>query len=289
MYRLADTRTAQRCFIARGARSRRRASRNRSRRLFAQDALVAPTIPGEVSLGRARELAAAFLKTFGRMFLPSLQQEYGGPIDVPSLKPCGRVFQATTPYESLPPDTPPWLQRLHGSWWLVSFCGPAQQRQVSVAVSTLATRVDISSEGRLLLPRNDQSTLFYVLGIPQSLGELPPEPEHAVIASSNIAGKRVIGPPRLIAPAIGTFPQSARWQSMLDGSAVLPSAAPSRATNTIYYGVESFLDPPFAYVASDEQPESTDYTLSLNPRQSVTARRKAELPVTFDKILLTGR
>lgn len=262
---------------------------------FAPEAVGGTAAPREVPRDRAAPLAAAFLETFGRGFLEGLQEEHGGPVDIRALEPCGRVFLAETPYEAFPPDTPPWVRRVHGSWWLVTFCGPRRDRQVSVAVSALATRVEIDDTGGVVYPFDDQSTLFLVLGIPRRLGELPPEPEHAILAASRVAGKKVVAVPRLIAPAVGSFPQVARWQIVLEQDASLPLAerVSTRVTDTLYYGVESFRTPPFSSVAAAGQPPTTSYAFPVGPRLTerveFTIGRKSDAPILFDKIAVGKR
>src|SRR5436190_8228652 len=156
--------------------------------LFAQAALGNSAAPSEIPLGRARDLAVAFLKTFGPQFHHMMESDHQGTVDLNALKPCGRVFLAVTPNEPLTPETPAWVQRAHGSWWLVSFCGAQQDREVSVAVSALATPMEVDKGGRLVYPLDDQSEFFQVLGIPRALGELPPEPEHAAMAAAIASG-----------------------------------------------------------------------------------------------------
>ena len=261
--------------------------------LFAQEALGAAG-PSEISLERGRQLAVVFLKTFGPQFLNMMQNDHEGPIDLSALKPCGRAFLAVTPYEPLPPATPGWVQRIHGSWWLVSFCGAQEDREVSVAVSALAARMDVDESGRLVYPPDDQSEFFLVLGIPRSLGELPQEPEHAAVAAATASGKSINAVPRFIAPPGVNFPQVGHWENVLDGAARVPveshGVTASRSASTIYNGVETFADPPFSYAASEVQPATTNFEYPVGkpgPGQRkvvVSLKRKADLPLSFDQI-----
>jgi len=263
--------------------------------LFSQAALGSNAGPSEIPLGRARELAISFVKTFGPQFLRMMQNDHQGPIDLSALKPCGRVFLAVTPYEPLAPETPQWVQRAHGSWWLVSFCGAQQDRQVSVAVSALATRMEVDQSGRLVYPPDDQSELFLVLGIPRALRELPPEPENAAVAAAVASGKRVSAVPRFIAPPLGNFPQLGHWENVLDGAANLPvnshGVTASRSASTIYHGIETFADPPYSYATSQSQPATTDFVYPVGKpgpdekKVVVTVKRRADMPLSFDKIV----
>lgn len=267
--------------------------------LFMEEALR-PSSLREISPERARELAQAFIRTHGQGLRPAFEKDHGGLITIEALRTCGRTYYAETPYYGIPAEVPPHYHRRLGSWWLVTLCGEGGRRQVSVAVSALSHDLGISVDGRLAYPPSTGANYMAALGIPASLGELPPEPERAVAKVGGLTGQQIVALPRLVAPGllapfIGQYPQMARWRIALASPtdvAVRGQRSP-RETAIVYHGVGLFMQPPLSFVAASEQPAYSEfvwYTPTGVPQQQHgRAVRKEHIPTVFDTIATGGR
>jgi hypothetical protein len=272
--------------------------------------LTAPTSRSgqpEITEARARELARAFIRTFAEQLSPTMQSDHGGPIDMASLVPCGRVYYAESAFEPLPLEVPRMYHRVYGSWWLVTFCGPGNVRQVSLAVSALATDLGIRADGLLAYPPESGGAFVHPLGIPRREFHraLPVEPERAVELVARLTGRRVAEPPRLITPGPHYYPQTARWRLALDARARVPVATGAggqaiREVAEAYNGVTLFAVPPTTAVAAPAQPEAvefswrppfrpgmTDQEFDARPRYTSRARRRADMPIVFEPVTTT--
>ncbi|HEX8431993.1 MAG TPA: hypothetical protein VF625_11920, partial [Longimicrobium sp.] len=73
-----------------------------------------------ISEGRARELAVAFLRTWGHSVVPRWAWERNSPIDAGSLSPASRVYFAHSPHGRLPDDLyHPAIRRIYGPMYIV--------------------------------------------------------------------------------------------------------------------------------------------------------------------------
>jgi hypothetical protein len=271
--------------------------------LFKENVLVATSPSGEISAARARDLAAAFIKTHGASLEAAMEKDHGGPINIADLQTCGRVYYAETPYEQIAAEIPAMYHRRLGSWWLVTMCGKGGVRQVSLAVPAVANDLQILSDGRLRYPEYSGGNYVLPLGIPKHVGELPQEPERAVAALAQVAGRQVTGAPRLIAPpmrgaAIYQYPQMARWQVTFSVPATISAidqagSRTQRIATRAFQGLRFFKDPPLLQVAAPTQPSQAEFRWSElrpnAPAQTGHAQRKSDIPLVFENIVMGSR
>jgi hypothetical protein len=267
---------------------------------FLAEALHPQLAADEITSGRAKELAVAFIRTHGSGVRTLLAQDHGAPVDVQALTPCGRIYYAESPYAPLDDHIPAQYHRAFGDWWLVTFCGRGGVRQASVAVSTRTT-VYIDDQGRALNRPFGASFNFKLLGVPKALGALPPEPENAVAAISDLTARRVAGVPRLLALGGRYSPQWARWSVPLNSPVSMTAASSDGSSrksllSEVFHGVYYSRTEASSFTPTEHQPEGTPFTwtpiqdgkLLRDQRQPALARRDPNKPMAFDRITPGG-
>lgn len=241
--------------------------------------------PGEISELRARELAAAFLRTHMDGLKTSLEADRGGEIRIESLTMCGRIFLAETPLEPTPTSIPLPYRRAVGSWWIVNFCGLSGSPEVSLGISSLASDVEIV-EGRLRYPPFSGNA-FQPLGVASNAPEgYPGTPETAVRRAAHATGRSVANSPRLVW-MYGKFPQLAQWRVRLE-----PPAADQPSTTSViiadaYVGYDASARATALRVPASQQPSGVDLGWQtfidgkMSPRVSTRVARKPGYPLEF--------
>lgn len=267
---------------------------------------VAQGTAPEISEPRARELALVAGRSFGPMMRPALEEDHGGPIDFGTLVVCPRAYYAASPVEPLPQEIPSYYHRLFGPRWLVSLCDGRGEQQVSIAVSALATELDIAN-GHLIYGGDSQhGAEFEILGVPRSLGELPISPERAVFLATDVAQpRRIAKVHQLVVPVPGTgFPQTAHWQLDLESSAALrvataDGAVTDRVVGQLLVGLKKFRKGNRVRIATAAQPSAVDFewresaregmamaeVLAL-PRHAATVRLRSNTVTAFDDVVM---
>ena len=239
----------------------------------------------EISESRARELALVAGRSFGPMMRPALEADHGGPIDFGTLAVCPRAYYAASPVEPLPPDIPSYYHRLFGPRWLVSLCDRGGEQQVSIAVSALATELNIAN-GQLIYGGDSQhGAEFEILGIPRSLGELPISPERAVLLATDVAQpRRIAKVHQLVVPVPGTgFPQTAHWQLDLESFvplrvATADASVTDRVVGQVLVGLKKFRKGNRVRVAAAAQPSAVDFEWRESARDGMTMAEVLALP-----------
>lgn len=226
-----------------------------------------------VSPERARELASAFVTTFGRVFEPTWSRWAERQIRIEELKPLPRVLLAQSPYRPVANSVHPGVRKFVGPHYFVTLA-QAGDPILSVAVSAYNTDVDIEN-GRLDLPARHGND-FFVEAIPPQAVSLPLPPEEAVrIAAST--GAKVTAAPVLVAAPAGFSPHHARWRVSLDRSVTVDVLRPYQrggpttlAVREVFVGVDGKL----------QVPESTQPALTHITQPSPTGRGAAPLELT---------
>jgi hypothetical protein len=231
---------------------------------FGALAHVSASARPEISDVRARQLATLFARDLAPLIGDGLNADHGAIIAYANLRSCGPAYYAATPFAPLPAEIPAAYHRKFGPWWLISFCAPSGEAQLSVAVSAYATELDVVND-HLRFPAVSGNE-FVPMGIPRQLGALPIAPERAVEISVAASGRRVDGVPSLIAAA-GHFPQMAQWRLPLEAPANLriKHAAYTGSTSVLYVGVRLFREPPLVLMPSPQQPTSFDFRWAAPP------------------------
>ncbi|MCY7379013.1 MAG: hypothetical protein LH467_06700, partial [Gemmatimonadaceae bacterium] len=84
--------------------------------------LARPTAPDDrpiINETRARHLAAAYVRTFGRFHVGAWEGHRKGPINLAELAPAPRVYFARSPYHAVPLGFHPSVAKTYGPWYLV--------------------------------------------------------------------------------------------------------------------------------------------------------------------------
>jgi hypothetical protein len=169
-----------------------------------------------LSAEQATALTTAYIEEFGASLRGALERDRGGAIDTSRLRACGPALYAESPFDALPAEVAGSVRRYVGPQWLVGFCGPAGDLQVSVAVAALATDLRLV-DGRVALEGGQVNT-FFSMGVPQGW-ESPVglTAERAVERAARHLGRRIAAVPILVAPDPGlAYPQGAVWRIDVD-------------------------------------------------------------------------
>jgi hypothetical protein len=264
--------------------------------------------PDELSGQQARAIAEAWARTHGPMIRQSLEEEHGAAIDFGALRACGRAFYAESPFEPLDPSVHPSVQNHFGSKWLIGLCNRYERLAVSVAVAVSATRLRIE-DGSLRVSNSPGSEIF-AMGIPSDWDSpVGMSPERAV-AHAAASGRLVTAVPRLIgASPSEAYAQGALWLVSLNGEARLRNvrSGRERRTATVYIGVGNRVgtaratsgaqanDPldvqpdvvPVSY-SDPTAPSSASGPRNPPPTVTVTARRRSDIPIRFERAAIEG-
>ncbi|HYW07378.1 MAG TPA: hypothetical protein VE913_10500 [Longimicrobium sp.] len=257
--------------------------------------LPPPKAPDDVPIiteGRARELASAFLRTWGRMTIPRWAWERNAPIDPGGVSPAARVYYAETPHGRVPDDVyHPAIRRMYGPMYIVPLVSGSEV-VAFLAVSAYSTDLRIDSDGTVLEPMLGGSYFFSAAVAPNPRDPRfhydPVSSEEAVKRASELTGARVAEMPTLVLRH-GYHPAMAQWRVKLDRPVRVrrqPSPGPKGIASFVpddtpipirelYVGPNAFLSIPRAV-----QPNHLAlwYTTSPGPRYGPEPHKKYDLP-----------
>lgn len=190
----------------------------------------------ELTAAEAVNLASAWTRDYAPITRSWLERTHGATIDFKTLKSCGRPLYARSALSAPPETVPGPYRRIHGPWWLVTFCNNAGSPSVSVAVSAWATELTIQA-GVLRIP-SISGTEFVAVGIPAGhVGEYPMPPEAAIGLVAAQAQRRIANVPELITPLPADGPpQHARWRLTLEMPTTVRTESRTSATREILVG-----------------------------------------------------
>ena len=192
---------------------------------------------GEISEIDAGKLAEAFLRTHMAGLEPTLEEDRGGEISIASLKTCGRAFYAATPLAAPSESVPLPYRRSVGSWWIFNFCGISGAPEVSLAISSLASDVEIV-DGRLRYP-SFSGNEFLPMGVHTGAPDgFPGTPESAALMAARVTGLAVAEVPELVWIP-GRYPQLSQWRINLEETASGPGSGIAR--REVYVGYDTKL------------------------------------------------
>lgn len=242
-----------------------------------------------VSASRARQLAAAFAKSYGPAFEPFWEQERGGNIDVAMLRVGPRIYPAQTAFGAVPDvGCHPAFVRLFGSYYLATL-NRADESQVRMAVSAQTSEYSVDGDGNLVEPsRTGQD--FVHDGIPER-GPYVLSPEQAVALAARATGARITRVPRLVLQRGNEFsPTFAVWSVALDRAVAVDRSGGRRITvTTIYVGPNARF-----YAPKASQPTSVTQACSKvgadlvdSGFATVTVEVLDGQPVDFESVVVT--
>jgi hypothetical protein len=193
----------------------------------------------EITAAQAVSLASAWARDYAPITRDWLERTHGAAINFKALKGCGRPLYARSALSAPPETVPGPYRRVHGPWWLVTFCDEAGSSSVSIAVSAWANELTIQ-EGKLRFP-SISGTEFVAIGVPAGhVGEYPMAPEIAIVMAAEQAGKRIAKVPELITPLPSDGPpQLARWRLTLEAPTTARTESGQHTMNEIFVGPTS--------------------------------------------------
>jgi hypothetical protein len=184
--------------------------------------LAAPRAPDDIPIispDRARDLARAFLHSWGRETVSRWAWERGTPIDQGSITPGDRVYFARTPHGRLPDDLyHPAIRRIYGPMYLVPMVAGGETVAL-LAVSAYSTDLEIDAKGLIRSPFFGGSYFFSTAVAPNPRDKrfqfTPVTPEEAVAYAGRLTGAHVSALPELV--LMPPFhPTSAQWRLTMD-------------------------------------------------------------------------
>lgn len=168
-----------------------------------------------ISEQRARELAGAYVRSFGRWHLATWERHRGSTIDLSALAVGPRAHFAHSPYGSVPADVHPAIRKLYGPYYMVLLLNGGEP-VVLLAVSAFNTDHGIDPNGGLMLSMLDGNA-YRDTGIPISLGARAViDPEDAIVLVARQTGRKAAAIPELVLPGARILPTFALWKITLD-------------------------------------------------------------------------
>jgi hypothetical protein len=207
-----------------------------------------------ISASRARDFAAAYVKTFGVFLNPTWDGDRGAHINIGALAVASRVFPAETAYGPLPDvGCHPAYRHLFGSFYMMTL-GIGGTQELRMAVSVQITDYGIDSSGALIDPPLSGQE-FLADGIPvDNSNAVLLSPEQAVAIAARRTGAKVRDVPRMTLQGSDHSPNVALWRIALDGPVSLQRTdGSSVSTSTVYVGASVT---PTLFVAAATQPTS---------------------------------
>jgi hypothetical protein len=181
-----------------------------------------PKAPDDVPIiteQRARELAVAYMRTWGGYRRGEWAYERGAPLPSGDVVPADRIFFAETPHARFPDTYHPASKRMYGPMYVVPM-EASGELVAYLAISAYGTDLGIRADGTIESPRLGGSYFFAAAVAPNPSQKRfrfePVGPEEAVERVSRAAGARAALPPKLILQNAGWHPATALWKVTLD-------------------------------------------------------------------------
>lgn len=169
---------------------------------------------GQVNQTEANAIALRYVKDVAKLKLPDWVAAHGGPIDAGALATCDRPLYAATPYAPIAGGAVSEVTvRTFGPHWVVPLCGHANDLEVVVSFSALATELaENVSNGAMPWERGNVLSF----GVPQGANAAMYSPEGAALYAFNASGKRVNSVPALVMTPMPKVPALVRWRLDLE-------------------------------------------------------------------------
>lgn len=211
--------------------------------LFTLNSPTSPSTLPIVSPERARELAQAFVLSYGPTLKQWWDQDHGAPLDLARLEPDSRPFYGPTAYELFPEGFHPTMHRAYGPYYLVRM-GWGTRYPLMVAVSGYSTHVLIMSNGKLHIP-GGSGMEFLSRGIPADTTGREYysliSPEAAVVRVARGTGTRVSEVPEYVLSEARMGPYGGLWKLTLERPVRVRTVTDARTVDVrhVYVGRES--------------------------------------------------
>jgi hypothetical protein len=262
--------------------------------------LPEPRAPDDIPIitpSRARELAAAFLRTWGEPLLIPWERQRGGAIDLGNLRLSPDVYFAETPHARFPDGFHGAYRRMFGPWYILHFTSGGEP-VLGVAVSAYSTDLEVRN-GTIHQPVEGGSyfTAWAVAAAPTAgFAYHPVSPEAAVAQVSARTGAKVTDVPALTLRNAGWLQLLAHWRVTLDRPVqVVRTHAPGSSAPGEAAAVRDLYVAPGGklFVAARQQPAASRiwasrHAAGLKDGRAVEVPRRGEMPTEFDEVELTG-
>jgi hypothetical protein len=247
---------------------------------------------------RARELAEAFLRTWGESHAPVWERERGEQINIGALELSPVVYYALTPHGRFPDGYHGAYRRMVGPWYILHFTSGGEP-VLGLAISAYST--DLTIEDGLIRQPREGGTYFEPRAVAKTSrarhGYSPMTPEDAVALVGSVTGAQVTDVPELVVRNSGWDPLLAHWKLTLDRPVrvirkeVRGSSAPGEraAVREIYVAPGGILlIPGHGQPASERMAVVTDvWSRAANPPHVfVDVPRRGSAPVRYDEVVL---
>ena len=191
--------------------------------------LPSPTPPADIPIispERARELAVAYLRTWGPSASEIWSGKRGRRIE-PSDREVSRVYYADTPHHRIPDGYHPAYQRMIGPWYILQLTA-AGEPVVALAVSAYST--DLQIRDGIIREPAEGGEYFTFQTIPadrDGSAALSMSPEETVEYVNSITGARVTRVPELVLRNSAWSQFNAQWKLVLDRPVHVESLPPA--------------------------------------------------------------
>lgn len=195
-----------------------------------------------ITAARARELAEAYLAAYAIYNRSHWEGLRGGSIDFPSLRADDRVVLAEATTVDLPLQVATPIRKHLGSYYLVDFAHPGGAVVLNVAVSGLATDIQIGARGLRATAAYGNEFRVWVTPL-GGRSEPASSPEAAAEATSRAFGRLVAAAPRFLRAGGDFAPHLGQWQLELASPVEVVTARNGRSVETrevFYHGATGF-------------------------------------------------
>jgi hypothetical protein len=255
---------------------------------------------------RARELARAYLRTWGPGSVQRWGWERGGTLDADAVEPSSRVYFARSPLGRVPDDLyHPAIRRMYGPMYVVAM-ESGDEVVALLCISAYGTDLEIDSRGLIQTPPLGGSYFFSKAVAPNPRNPrfrfVAVSPEEAVEHVARLTGARVSEVPELVLLA-GYHPASAAWRVTLDRPVRVrrislpsaPAAAPPAPTPTPFEVRELYVaNDHILTVPSRDQPPHKRISYptgpgtprGVEPSKMYDLPRRGDLPILHEAVAI---
>ena len=255
----------------------------------------APDAQPIISPERARDLAVAFLQTWGESHQLVWERQRGAPLNLGELRPASRVFYAESPHGRVPDGFHPAYRRMYGPWYVVYF-EASEAPVLGVAISAYATDLEVRN-GRINEPAlGGEYYLTHVISTRGRSPLNPLSPEEAVEHVATRTSAKVTEVPELVLRP-GWHPLQAVWRLKLDHPVhvrrkvgTTPPAGEKMAVSEVYVGTATTL-----FIAAKNQPPASPARVAFDAQGRhlygapvVRLQKRSAYPLILEEVALAS-